>query len=349
MSTTKDSNATVPKAGKYVRLGNSGLKVSRIILGCMTYGSTKWQGWLLGEKEGLEHIKFAYENGINTFDTANVYSNGESERILGKALKVHNIPRENVVIMTKVCFTVRDDGGPPLLGGADELGYVNRHGLSRKHIFASVKDSLQRLDVDYIDVLQCHRFDPETPIEETMQALHDVVKAGYVRYIGMSSCYAWQFYAMQNYAITHNLTPFVSMQNHHSLLYREEEREMLPLLKHLGVGCIPWSPLARGALTRPWDETSARSSTDDWFGLFKGNKGSETIVQRVEELAKRKGAKMAQIAVAWSLKRVTAPIVGTTKIENLKEMIEALDIELTEEEVKYLEEPYLPNAVLGHS
>lgn len=349
MSTTKDSNATVPKAGKYVRLGNSGLKVSRIILGCMTYGSTKWQGWLLGEKEGLEHIKFAYENGINTFDTANVYSNGESERILGKALKVHNIPRENVVIMTKVCFTVRDDGGPPLLGGADELGYVNRHGLSRKHIFASVKDSLQRLDVDYIDVLQCHRFDPETPIEETMQALHDVVKAGYVRYIGMSSCYAWQFYAMQSYAITHNLTPFVSMQNHHSLLYREEEREMLPLLKHLGVGCIPWSPLARGALTRPWDETSTRSSTDDWFGLFKGNKGSETIVQRVEELAKRKGAKMAQIAVAWSLKRVTAPIVGTTKIENLKEMIEALDIELTEEEVKYLEEPYLPNAVLGHS
>jgi len=348
MSTTNNSDQTTPKVGKYVRLGNSGLKVSRIILGCMTYGSTTWQEWMLGEKEGLEHIKFAYENGINTFDTANIYSNGESERILGKALKVHGIPRENVVIMTKVYFTVREDGGPPLMGGADELGFVNRHGLSRKHIFASVKDSLKRLDVDYIDVLQCHRFDPETPIEETMQALHDVVKAGYVRYIGMSSCYAWQFYAMQSYAVTHNLTPFISMQNHHNLLYREEEREMFPLLEHLGVGCIPWSPLARGMLTRPWDETSKRGTVDEWSKIYNGNNASEAIVRRVEEVAKKKGVKMAQIATAWSLKRVTAPIVGSTKLENLKEMIEALDIELTEEEVKYLEEPYLPNRVVGH-
>jgi len=349
MSTTKETNAATLKVGKYVRLGNSGLKVSRIILGCMSYGSTEWQGWVLGEKEGLEHIKFAYENGINTFDTANVYSNGESERILGKALKEYNIPREGVVIMTKVFFVVRDDGGPFLMTGADDRGYVNRHGLSRKNIFASVKDSLKRLDVEYIDVLQCHRFDPETPIEETMRALHDVVKAGYVRYIGMSSCYAWQFYAMQSYAITHNLTPFISMQNHHSLLYREEEREMLPLLKHLGVGCIPWSPLARGMLTRPWDEASVRSKTDRLSGIYKRNNESEAIVQRVEELAKKKGVKMAQIAVAWSLKRVTAPIVGTTKIQNLKEMVEALDIELTEEEVEYLEEPYLPVPVLGHN
>lgn len=350
MSSANDTSAVTPKAGKYVRLGNSGLKVSRIILGCMSYGSNAWQEWLLGEKEGLEHIKFAYDNGINTFDTANVYSNGESERILGKALKVYNIPRENVVIMTKVFGIVRDQDGPPIWGaGGDELGYVNRHGLSRKHIFASVKDSLKRLDVEYIDVLQCHRFDPDTPIQETMKALHDIVKAGYVRYIGMSSCYAWQFYAMQSYASTHNLTPFISMQNHHSLLYREEEREMLPLLKHLGVGCIPWSPLARGLLTRPWDEASTRSTTDFLTtGWYKGKNGSEAIVGRVEELAKKKGVKMAQIAVAWSLKRVTAPIVGTTKLQNLKEMIEALDIELTEEEAKYLEEPYLPNAILGH-
>lgn len=182
-----------------------------------------------------------------------------------------------------------------------------------------------------------------------MQALHDIVEAGYVRYIGMSSCYAWQFYVMQSYASAHNLTPFISMQNHHSLLYREEEREMLPLLKHLGVGCIPWSPLARGLLTRPWGEVSTRSTTELLTtGWYKGKNGSEAIVGRVEELAKKKGVKMAQIAVAWSLKRVTAPIVGTTKLQNLKEMIEALDIELTEEEAKYLEEPYMPNAVLGH-
>ncbi|KAF9793045.1 Aldo/keto reductase [Thelephora terrestris] len=349
MSTTNDTSVVTPKAGKYVRLGNSGLKVSRIILGCMSYGSTKWQGWLLGEKEGMEHIKFAYENGINTFDTANTYSNGESERILGKALKEYKIPREKVVIMTKVFFPVPDEEGPTPLAGADDLGYVNRHGLSRKHIFAAVKDSLERLDLEYVDVLQCHRFDPETPIEETMQTLHDVVKAGYARYIGMSSCYAWQFFAMQSYAIAHNLTPFISMQNHHSLLYREEEREMLPLLKHLGVGCIPWSPLARGMLTRPWDEASARSETDGWGKIYVGKNGSEAVVGRVEELAKKKGVKMAQIATAWSLKRVTAPIVGTTKLRNLIEIIEALDIELTEEEVKYLEEPYLPVPVLGHN
>lgn len=169
MSSANDTDAVTPKAGKYVRLGNSGLKVSRIILGCMSYGSTAWQEWLLGEKEGLEHIKFAYDNGINTFDTANAYSNGESERILGKALKVYNIPRENVVIMTKVFGIVRDQDGPVIWGvGGDELGYVNRHGLSRKHIFASVKDSLKRLDVEYVDVLQCHRFDPDTPIQETV-------------------------------------------------------------------------------------------------------------------------------------------------------------------------------------
>jgi len=337
-----------PKAMKYVRLGNSGLKVSKIILGCMSYGSSEWEGWVLEEKEALEHIKFAYDAGITTFDTANVYSNGRSEIILGKALKAHNIPREDVVIMTKVFFTV-DRTAAHTIGDPDEGGYVNQHGLSRKHIFDSVKASLKRLDLEYIDVLQCHRFDNDTPIEETMQALHDVVQAGYVRYIGMSSCWAWQFSAMQNYAINNKLTPFISMQNHHSLIYREEEREMMPTLKHFGVGCIPWSPLARGLLTRPWNETSKRSETDPMLKSWPRDFGTEEIVNRIEQLAKKKGYKMAQIAVAWSLAKVTAPIVGTTSLSNLKEMIDALQVELTEEDLKYLEESYSPLAVLGHA
>jgi len=182
-----------------------------------------------------------------------------------------------------------------------------------------------------------------------MHALNDVVKAGYARYIGMSSCFAWQFYAMQSYALANNLTPFISMQNHHSLLYREEEREMFPLLKHLGVGCIPWSPLARGMLTRAWDESTTRSETDAWFNLYKTSGASKAIVDRVGELAEKKGVKMAQVAFAWSAKKVTAPIIGTTKLDNLKEMIEALKIELTDEDLKYLEEPYKPNPVMGHT
>lgn len=230
----------------------------------------------------------------------------------------------------------------------DDVGYVNRHGLSRKNIFAAVKASLERLDLEYIDVLQCHRFDTGTPIEETMRALHDVVQAGYVRYIGMSSCWAWQFHAMQNYAIQNNLTPFISMQNHHNLIYREEEREMMPLLKHLEVGVIPWSPIARGLLTRPWGETSKRAETDRWGGIYNGSTCAGDIIKRVEEIANKKGVKMAQISVAWSLTKVTAPIVGTTRLENLKEMIDAVNVELTDEEVKYLEELYKPSAVVGH-
>ncbi|KAG2015689.1 hypothetical protein CC2G_008934 [Coprinopsis cinerea AmutBmut pab1-1] len=229
---------SIPEADKvkmpYVRLGNSGLKVSKIILGTMSYGSPEWQKWVLGEEEGIQHIKYAYEAGINTFDTANVYSNGLSEVILGKAIKQLNLPRDEIVVLTKVYGTVGREPstifGPSNIN-PDEYRYVNQHGLSRKHIFDSVKHSLERLQLDYIDLLQCHRFDYNTPIEETMQALHDVVKAGYVRYIGMSSCYAWQFQVMQNYAIKNNLTPFISMQNHYNLVYREEEREMFPTLK----------------------------------------------------------------------------------------------------------------------
>jgi len=337
----------------YVRLGNSGLKVSRIILGTMQYGNKGWQDWVLGEDEAVEHIKTAYEAGIQTFDTADTYSNGYSEVILGRAIKKLNLPRDEIVIMTKVFNVVGREYNVHQIAGRkdpDQNGYVNQHGLSRKHIFASVKKSLERLQMDYIDLLQCHRFDNETPIEETMQALHDVVKAGYVRYIGMSSCWAYQFQAMQNYAITNKLTPFISMQNQYSLLYREEEREMFPTLKMFGVGSIPWSPLARGALTRPLGQQTNRGQSDWFIGNYAQASAYETIVNRVEELAKKKGVTMAQIAIAWILTKdgVSAPIVGTTSLENLTDIIAGIDVKLTVEEIKYLEEEYKPTAVIGH-
>ncbi|KAJ3887637.1 Aldo/keto reductase [Lentinula edodes] len=337
----------------YVRLGNAGLKVSKIILGCMTYGSTTWSPWVLSEEEGIEHIKAAYEAGINTFDTANIYSNGLSEVILGNAIKKLKLPREEIVVMTKFAGVV--ERTPDYKGGvyadfarADQDGYVNQWGGSRKHIFATVKASLERLQLDYIDVLQYHRVDPNTPLEETMQALHDVVQAGYVRYIGMSSCRAWQFHIMQNYAITNKLTPFISMQNHYNMVYREEEREMVPSLKHFGVGSIPWSPLARGMLTRPLSEQTARSGTDPMLKGYEHD-SSRQILERVEEIAKKKGVTMAQVALAWLWTRetVAAPIVGTTSVKNLFDLIDALDLKLTEEEVKYLDEPYQALPIFG--
>ncbi|KAI0365128.1 aryl-alcohol dehydrogenase [Pilatotrama ljubarskyi] len=336
----------------YVRLGNSGLKVSKIILGCMSYGSPGWQEWVLGEEEAIKHIKFAYEHGIQTFDTADVYSNGLSEVILGKAIKELKLPREELVIMTKLYNPVPSDPTVNLIAlgkKPEEVGIINQHGLNRKHIFDSVKASLQRLQLDYIDLLQCHRFDYNTPIEETMQALHDVVKAGYVRYIGMSSCYAYQFHQMQNYAISHGLTPFISMQNHYSLVYREEEREMFPTLKLFGVGSIPWSPLARGLLTRPLGAESKRGNTDWFIGRYK-NESTASIVSRVEEIAKKKGISMAQVAIAWVLSKpgVSAPIVGTTSLANLEDILAGVNVQLTEEEIKYLEEPYKPMAITGH-
>ncbi|KAJ7063379.1 aryl-alcohol dehydrogenase [Mycena amicta] len=338
---------------KYVRLGNSGLKVSRVILGCMSYGTPEWQSWVLGEEEGIQHIKEAFDAGINTFDTANVYSNGASERVLGNAIRQLKIPREEIVVMTKVFFVVGREPNVTFVGSStspDNAGYVNQHGLSRKHIFDSVKLSLERLQMDYIDVLQCHRFDNDTPIEETMQALRDVVKEGYVRYIGMSSCWAWQFHAMQNYAIQNNLTPFISMQNHYNLVYREEEREMFPTLKHFKVGSIPWSPLGRGILTRPMSEQSKRGAVDRMIGSYHNDATAE-IVQRLEELSKKKGFSMAQVALAWVMAKdgVSAPIVGTTSLANLREHIAAVEIELTEEEMKYLEQPYKPASIIGHS
>jgi len=337
------------KKVSYVRLGNSGLKVSQIILGCMSYGSPEWEKWVLPEEESIKHIKAAYDAGINTFDTANVYSNGHSEIILGKAIKQLGFPRDEIVVMTKVYFAVRQKFG--LVRAGDKEGYVNQHGLSRKHIFESVKHSLERLQLDYVDVLQCHRFDSDTPIAETMQALHDVVQAGYVRYIGMSSCWAWQFHAMQNYAINNNLTPFISMQNHYNLIYREEEREMFPTLKHLGVGAIPWSPLARGLLTRPVGVDTFRAQNDAGSKGYSKNEGTENIINAVERIAKAKGISMAQLSLAWIMSQegVSAPIVGTTSLENLRDLLGAVDVKLTEDEKKELEAPYLSQAVYGHN
>ncbi|KAJ6623984.1 NADP-dependent oxidoreductase domain-containing protein [Mycena sp. CBHHK59/15] len=343
-----------PPKMQYVRLGQSGLKISKIILGCMSYGHPQWSGaWVLPEEEASKHIKAAYDAGINTFDTANMYSNGLSEEILGRAIKQHQLPRDEIVIMTKLYFPISRDKSEMMYQRADldQTGYANQYGLSRKHIFASVKDSLKRLQLDYIDVLQCHRFDVDTPVEETMQALHDVVKAGYVRYIGMSSCYAWQFHVMQNYAINNKLTPFISMQDQYSLVYREEEREMFPTLKHFGVGAIPWSPLARGALSRPLGQQTQRGGSDalsaDFYVQSVGNK---EVVNRVEEIAKKRGVSMAQVSVAWVMCKdgVSAPIVGTTSLANLTDIIGAINVKLTEDEIKYLEEPYQPMAVFGH-
>ncbi|KAI8246687.1 hypothetical protein K4K53_002473 [Colletotrichum sp. SAR 10_77] len=276
----------------YVRLGKSGLKVSRLILGMATYGTKKDVAWRIEEEEALQHLKRAWELGFNTFDTSNSYCNGISEEILGKFLKT--VPH-------------------------------------------------------YIDVLQLHRFDYETPIEETMTALHDVVKAGYVRYIGISSCWAWQFHAMQNYALNNNLTPFVNCQNLYNLLYREEEREMMPLLKYLGVGSTPWSPLARGHLARPLSRAyeTVRSTSDAYHdeGLL-GAEWEKEVNRRVEQLAEKRGYNMAQIGLAWVLHKdaVAAPIVGVSKIERFEETLAALEIELSEEEIKCLEEPYQPRS-----
>ncbi|RDX46678.1 Aldo/keto reductase [Lentinus brumalis] len=337
---------------QYVRLGNSGLKVSRIILGCMSYGSPEFQGWMLPEEEAIKHIKFAYDHGITTFDTADAYSNGLSEIILGNAIKKLELPRDELVIMTKVFAPIPKDHVTSLWAKGikpEDVGIINQKGLSRKHIFDSVQASLKRLQLDHIDLLQCHRFDYDTPIEETMQALHDVVKAGWVRYVGMSSCWAYQFHAMQNYAITHNLTPFISMQNHYSLMYREEEREMFPTLKMFGVGSIPWSPLGRGMLTRTVRDATLRGKTDAYSKNLEVP-FLDALTTRIDELAKKKNASMAQISLAWILSKpsVSAPIVGTTSLSNLEDILGSLDVTLTEEEVKYLEEPYHPVKVIGH-
>ncbi|WRT64788.1 uncharacterized protein IL334_001722 [Kwoniella shivajii] len=328
---------------QYVNLGKSGLKVSKLILGCMQYGSG--QEWMIPDHdEGIKQLKYAYDQGINTFDTANVYSGGESEVILGKFLKKHEIQRESVVILTKVFGTDGkvEDKGP--------AGWTNQKGTNRKRVFASVKASLERLQVEYIDLLQVHRWDSETPFEETMQALHDVVQNGWVRYVGMSSCWAWQFQLMQQYAIQNRLTPFISMQNQHSAMYREEEREMMPMLKHFGVGVIPWGPMAAGLLCRPFSEMDNTTRTKQPDG--RGQQPSDKlIIDKIEEISKKRNVTMAEVAIAWSCQSpwVTAPIVGVKSTERLDELIKGMQLGLKEEELKEINELYKPVAIRGHA
>ena len=325
---------------EYVRLGSTGLKVSRICLGTMTYGSKKWREWVLEEEESRPFIKRALELGINFFDTADVYSLGVSEEIVGRALKDF-AERDRVVIATKVFYPMGDD--------------PNQKGLSRKHIMHAIDDSLRRLQTDYIDLYQIHRFDYETPIEETMEALDDVVKMGKARYIGASSMFAWQFAKMLCKAGERGLTRFVSMQNHYNLVYREEEREMLPLCREEGIGVIPWSPLARGFLMgnrRKEDHgETVRAKTDDFAHKLYYQDSDFVVVERVGEIARKRGVSNAQIALAWLLAQpgVTAPIVGASKMQHLEDAVAALKVKLEPAEMKALEEPYQPHRVLGHS
>lgn len=324
---------------EYQRLGKSGLEVSRICLGTMTYGSSKWRDWVLEEGESRPFIQRALELGINFFDTADAYSTGVSEEILGRALKDF-ARRDEVVIASKVFFPMGDK--------------PNQGGLSRVHIMNAIDDSLRRLGTDYIDLYQIHRWDPETPIEETMEALHDVVKSGKVRYIGASSMYAWQFSKTLYLADINGWTRFVAMQNHYNLVYREEEREMLPLCRSEGVGVIPWSPLARGFLSgnrshQDWGETP-RAKSDEFAHDMYYQKSDFTVVERVIEIAEQRGATPSQIALAWLLHQpgVTAPIIGASQMAHLEQDAAAIDIELSQEELDILQQPYQPHSILGH-
>jgi len=331
---------------EYVNLGKTGLKVSRICLGCMSYGVAPAgplrpgsHAWALNEEQSQPFFKQALDLGINFFDTANVYSVGSSEELLGRFLKA-NTKREDTVIATKLNGVMRDD--------------PNGKGLSRKEIFFELDASLKRLGTDYVDLYQIHRWDYETPIEETMEALHDVVKAGKVRYIGASSMYAWQFAKALYVADLHGWTRFVSMQNFYNLLYREEEREMMGLCEAEGIGVIPWSPLARGRLTRAWQsETTKRSETDQYSkAIFsKTDEADRKVVDRLGKLAETRGVPRATLALAWMLNKpvVTAPIVGATKPNHLDDAVAALALKLTAEEIAALEEPYVPHPVVGFS
>ena len=326
---------------EYTRLGNTGLEVSRLCLGCMSYGEPDRGShpWTLTEEQSRPFIHKAIELGINFFDTANVYSDGTSEEILGRAIRDYS-KRDDVVIATKVNGRMRP--GP------------NGAGLSRKVILSEIDASLKRLGTDYVDLYQIHRFDPLTPIEETLEALHDVVKAGKARYIGASSMYAWQFSKMLSASQANGWTRFVSMQNHLNLLYREEEREMLPLCKAEGIGVIPWSPLARGRLTRNWSEESERSQTDEFGkGLYTRTTedADRRVVDAVARIAHERGVPRAQIALAWVLSKseISAPIIGATKLYHLDDAAAALDVRLTAAEIQALETNYIPHAVVGFS
>lgn len=322
---------------EYTKLGNTGLDVSRICLGCMSYGSPD-QGshdWALDDEASRPFIQQALDAGINFFDTANVYSLGASEEVLGRAIK-DMANRDEVVIATKVAGQMRNK--------------PNGRGLSRKAIMSEVDASLNRLQMDYVDLYQIHRWDPTTPIEETLEALHDVVKSGKVRYIGASSMWAWQFTKALMLADQNGWTRFATMQNHYNLLNREEEREMMPLCEDQGIGVIPWSPMARGLLTRPWGEQTYRTETDVFGGtLYDTSASDKVIVDAVGQVAEGQGVERAQIALAWMLQKsfVTSPIIGATKQKHLDDAIAALDVDLSDEEVAMLESPYTPHSVVG--
>src|SRR6202167_936466 len=330
----------------YVNLGTTGLKVSRICLGCMTYGAPVTgtpppgsHAWALGEKESEPFFRQALDLGINFFDTANVYSRGASEEVTGRFLKA-NVRREAVVIATKVHGVMREE--------------PNGRGLSRKAIFYELDQSLRRLGTDYVDLYQIHRWDYDTPIEETLEALHDLVKSGKVRYLGASSMYAWQFAKALYLADLHGWTRFVSMQNYYNLINREEEREMMPLCQAEGIGVLPWSPLARGRLARPWQTESTKRFETDQFGKTLYSKAEEAdrkVVARLGELSEKRGVPRAQLALAWMLAKpfVTSPIVGATKPNHLTDAVAALSLRLAPEEIASLEEPYTPHPVLGFS
>jgi aryl-alcohol dehydrogenase-like predicted oxidoreductase len=342
---------------KYVQLGSSGLRVSSIAAGCMSFGDPRGRyPWAVPEEDALPILDHCYRSGINFFDTANAYSNGQSEEILGKAIKKYEWRRENIVITTKLWAPVGRMVEQPLAMSDDEKdqnGYVNQYGLSRKHIFESVDASLERLDLPYIDLLQIHRFDPRTSAKETMEALHDIVKSGKVHYIGASSMRAHQLLEYQYTARMNGWVEFISMQNLHNAVYREEEREMYPACQKFGMAGIPWSPVSMGFLTRPWKSftTTARGSVQ---GLtFQGQPYTEidkAINEKIEEIAKTHGVSMAIIAIAWSLSKpfITAPIVGMSKKERVDEATQAIEFKLSAEEVKSIDDLYIPKQVVGH-
>ncbi len=326
---------------QYVKLGKTGMKVSRLCLGMMSYGSKKWREWILEEEEAQPFVQRALEAGINFFDTADVYSTGESERLTGKLLRESGVKRENLIVATKVHGQMSSD--------------VNDRGLSRKHILDSIDRSLERLQMDYVDLYQVHRWDYETPIEETMEALNDVVRSGKARYIGASSMYAWQFAKALHTAEKYGWTKYVSMQNHYNLVYREEEREMIPLCIDQGIGLIPWSPMARGFFAgdrkRGGGGETIRANTDPFGNSLYFRDEDFTVAESAAEVAKDRGVTASQIALAWVLNKpyVVAPIIGATKMDHLEQAIAALDIQLSQEEIKKLEEPYRPHPILGHS
>jgi len=326
---------------QYVNLGKTGLKVSRLCLGMMSYGAKTWREWVLEEEEGKPFVRRALEAGINFFDTADVYSTGESERITGTLLKDFGVRREDVIVATKVNGQMSDN--------------INDRGLSRKHILDSIDKSLQRLQMDYVDLYQIHRWDYETHIEETLEALNDVVRAGKARYIGASSMFAWQFAKALHISEKHGWTKFISMQNHYNLVYREEEREMIPLCIDQGIGLIPWSPLARGFFAgdrkRGGGGETVRSNTDPFGNSLYFREEDFTVAECAAEVARERGVSSSQVALAWVLSKpyVDSPIIGATKIDHLDQAIAALEIKLSEEEIKKLEEAYQPHPVLGHS